>query len=139
MPPVFLLRRMVLALTLGWAFAAQAQDAPSVGTGGMRLLVVEQEGCVYCAQFHREIAPAYNASPESLIAPLQSVNILGPWPEGVQLSPAPFVTPTFVLIDASGHEIGRITGYPGDIFFWSLLEEILGSAPQNTESVSLGG
>ena len=118
--------RMFRALLLGSAMLSSL----GVGAGaqaqtGHRLLVVEQVGCAVCAQFHREIVPAYNASPEADIAPLVFVDLRGDLPEGVVLATRPFVTPTFVLIDPQGQEIGRITGYPGDIFFWSLLEEIL--------------
>ena len=37
-------------------------------------------------------------------------------------------TPTFVLID-NGKEIGRIIGYPGEDFFWGLLNEMVGKLP----------
>ena len=133
-----------LALILALVFVVVLGAGVPGGTAkaqepvGLRLLVIEQAGCVYCAQFRREIEPAYNASPESVVAPLVYANIRGPWPEGVALSPPPFVTPTFVLIDATGQERGRITGYPGDIFFWSLLQEILISA-QNTDGRSTAG
>ena len=41
----------------------------------------------------------------------------------VLVSPIRF-TPTFVLVD-DGREIGRIEGYPGEDFFWGLLERLL--------------
>jgi hypothetical protein len=37
-------------------------------------------------------------------------------------------TPTFVLADGN-REIARIEGYPGDDFFWTLLERMLGQLP----------
>jgi hypothetical protein len=33
-------------------------------------------------------------------------------------------TPTFVLV-ADGREVGRITGYPGEDFFWGLLQRLI--------------
>ncbi len=33
-------------------------------------------------------------------------------------------TPTFVLFD-DGREIGRIEGYPGEDFFWGLLQNLV--------------
>ena len=36
-------------------------------------------------------------------------------------------TPTFVLV-GGGRELGRITGYAGDAFFWGQLRELLGDA-----------
>ena len=41
----------------------------------------------------------------------------------VLVSPVRF-TPTFVLVE-SGRELGRIEGYPGEDFFWGLLERLL--------------
>lgn len=37
-------------------------------------------------------------------------------------------TPTFVLVEHDS-EIGRIEGYPGEDFFWSLLERLLLQLP----------
>lgn len=37
-------------------------------------------------------------------------------------------TPTFVLIE-NGEELGRIEGYPGDAFFWGLLDRLLQKLP----------
>jgi hypothetical protein len=34
------------------------------------------------------------------------------------------VTPVFVLID-QGREIGRIRGYPGEVNFWGLIENLV--------------
>ena len=42
-------------------------------------------------------------------------------------------TPTFVLMDG-GREIGRIVGYPGEDFFWSLLGELVQRLPAESES-----
>jgi thioredoxin-related protein len=33
-------------------------------------------------------------------------------------------TPTFILMD-DGQELGRIEGYPGENFFWAVLEKLL--------------
>jgi hypothetical protein len=38
-------------------------------------------------------------------------------------SPVRF-TPTFVLVQ-DGRELGRIEGYPGEDFFWGLLERLM--------------
>jgi hypothetical protein len=42
-------------------------------------------------------------------------------------------TPTFVLVD-NGQEVGRIEGYPGDAFFWGLLERLLERLPPRRPS-----
>ena len=42
--------------------------------------------------------------------------------EEVVLAPIRY-TPTFVLA-RDGREVGRIEGYPGDSFFWALLDKL---------------
>ena len=37
------------------------------------------------------------------------------------------------------HEIGRITGYPGEANFWSLLEVLIGMIKIDTAGCALGG
>jgi hypothetical protein len=46
---------------------------------------------------------------------------------------APVVyTPTFLLVH-DGREIGRITGYPGQLYFWEELSQLMSSAGINTK------
>ena len=95
-----------------------------------QLLMIRQDGCIYCRQWEAEIAPAYAASPQGRAAPLQRIDIRGPWPDGLALDRQPYVTPTFILI-RDGQEIGRIEGYPGATNFWRFLDRLLAArAPQ---------
>jgi hypothetical protein len=93
----------------------------SAAEGGLRLLMVEQDGCVYCARFDRDIAPIYEISAEGEIAPLLRTDLRGPLPDGVTLTRLVGVTPTFIMLDASGVEVTRMVGYPGDDFFWGFI------------------
>jgi hypothetical protein len=99
---------------------AMAQD--------MRLLMIEQVGCYVCAAFNRDVAPAYEASPEAQLAPLIRADLRGPLPEGVTLTSRPFVTPTFILIGPDGVEVDRLTGFPGQDFFWPYVDEMIDRA-----------
>jgi hypothetical protein len=47
-------------------------------------------------------------------------------------------TPTFVLAE-NGEELGRIEGYPGDAFFWGLLERLLELGPPRRPRPVSGG
>ena len=38
-------------------------------------------------------------------------------------------SPTFVMVDDGGVEVGRITGYTSDDSFWGLLGALLGKLP----------
>lgn len=90
----------------------------------LRLLMIEQPGCAYCAKWDAQIAPIYEKTPEGQSAPLLRAQLRGPYPEGVDLAVRPIFTPTFVLLDDT-REVGRIEGYPGEDFFWGLLSQML--------------
>ena len=58
------------------------------------------------------------------LAPLRRVDIHAPWPDDLAAIRPEHFTPTFVLVE-NGREIDRLRGYPGDEFFWSLLDGML--------------
>lgn len=96
----------------------------------LRLLMFEQPGCYHCRMFNRDVAPIYKVAPEGQAAPLEHANLRGPMPDGVTLKSQPFVTPTFILIGPDGAEIERLTGYPGDDFFWSYIGDMITTAQE---------
>lgn len=101
---------------------------PSPGSA-MELLMFEQAGCVYCARWDAEIAPAYPKTAEGQAAPLRRLNLRAPLPPDLKLDRPVSFTPTFVLV-VDGRETGRIEGYPGDEFFWGLLAELTARAAE---------
>lgn len=88
------------------------------------LVMFEQQGCVWCAAFNRDVAPAYAKTDEGKRAPLRRVDIDHTLPADLAFIQTDRLTPLFVLID-KGREIGRIRGYPGDDHFWGLLGALL--------------
>src|SRR3989440_12861352 len=86
-------------------------------TRAAELVMFEQKGCVWCQKFDREIAPAYDKTTEGKRAPLRRLDIAQPIPAELAVIRRERFTPVFVLVDEA-REIGRIRGYPGDIFFW---------------------
>lgn len=110
-------------------FAALAHGRPAAAT---ELVMFERAGCAWCARFDAEIAPIYPRTDESRTAPLRRVDLDGPRPADLAaIDPGPF-TPTFVVVQ-DGREIGRIRGYPGESFFFGLLDRILPSATQDAK------
>ncbi len=107
--------RRLVALLLWLAVPAHAET---------RLLMAEEVGCMWCARWNAEIGPIYPKTDAGKAAPLMRVNIRDDLPEGVTLTRPLSFTPTFVLLD-DGTEVGRIEGYPGEDFFWGLLERML--------------
>jgi hypothetical protein len=90
--------------------------------------MLERPGCGWCLRWNREIAPVYPKTPEGRLAPLRRVDVTAPWPADLAGIPGDRYTPTFIVID-NGVEVARLRGYPGDNFFWPLLEEMLAKLP----------
>lgn len=108
-------------LTVGLAGALRAAE----------LVMVEQHGCHWCAQWNAEIAPIYPKTDEGARAPLRRVQIRD-LPEDIEFTSRPVFTPTFVLVH-EGRELGRLEGYAGDEFFWFTLEKLLDAHPEATK------
>lgn len=101
-------------------------SAPSFAA---QMLVLEQPGCPYCAKFEKEIAPIWDKTDEGKKAELRRVDITQDWPEDINSIEKSRLTPTFVLIE-DGKELGRLRGYPGDQYFWYLIDELLAKLPE---------
>lgn len=106
------------------AVLALMLTALPASAGPLRLLMVEKHGCVYCAAWDRSVGPGYAATPQGRAAPLERVDIHGPWPDGLALARRPFVTPTFILLD-DGAEVGRLEGYLTAAQFYPALSALL--------------
>ena len=96
----------------------------SLGANAAELILVEEQGCIWCRRFDAEIAPGYPHTEEGKRAPLRRVDLRRPWPDGITVKEGARFTPTFILVEA-GQEVGRIVGYPGDQFFYPALGSLL--------------
>lgn len=113
--------------TLILALLMLATALPALAEPGLRLLMVEKDGCVYCQAWDRAVGPGYGASDAGRAAPLMRVDVHGPYPDGLALARRPFVTPTFILLD-SGVEIGRLEGHMTEQRFHAALGALLAQA-----------
>ena len=95
--------------------------------------MVRQDGCFYCQKWEREVADVYPKTAEGKAAPLERIELRGEWPEDLLISPTPVFTPTFILMK-DGDEVSRIEGYPGEDFFWGLLDMALKEAGVDVSS-----
>lgn len=95
----------------------------------VELVMVEQPGCYYCERWHDEIAEIYPKTEAGKFAPLRLAQLRAPAPDGYEYARKVVYTPTFIVIE-DGREIARIEGYPGEDFFWFVLEKTLA---ENTE------
>lgn len=109
--------RHFIVTTLLWAsFALPAQ--------ALELIMVERQGCHYCIEWKDNLGPAYPNTAEGKYAPLRIIDIADAPPEDISFARKVIYTPTFVLVENNA-EIGRIEGYPGEDFFWGLLNMML--------------
>lgn len=100
------------------------------------LVMFESQGCPYCELWKEEIGPIYPKTADGQRAPLMMLDINDDLPDGFNIASSINYTPTFVLLD-NGQEVTRLAGYPGDNFFWGLLERMIGMLPEpNTEGSS---
>jgi hypothetical protein len=103
-----------------------------VGLGGAlvpavnaaELIMFESESCEWCEEWHEKIGPIYPKTAAGKYAPLRRIDIADKLPHDLVKLRAASYTPTFVILD-NGKEVSRIIGYPGEDFFWGLLEEAL--------------
>jgi len=119
----FVMRGAIRALGALCAVVVLASAADAA-----ELLMYRRAGCPWCATWDREIRPIYPKTDIGRRVPLRMVDLdRGDTPAVRTRSPVRY-TPTFVLVE-NGREIGRIEGYPGDAFFWGLLERLVERLP----------
>jgi len=113
--------RVLAAVVLALTFAAQAANAAE-------LLMYRTAGCAWCATWDQVIGPIYPKTEAGRRAPVRMVDLGVAKDSDVLLQRPVRYSPTFVLVDR-GREIGRIEGYPGEDFFWGLLENLVLKLP----------
>lgn len=91
------------------------------GARAAELLMYRRAGCSWCLAWDREIGPIYGRTEIGRRMPVRMID-LGRERPAVMLKGPIIYTPTFVLADED-REVSRIEGYPGQDFFWGLLEQ----------------
>jgi len=116
---------LLFAISAGPLAAGVPGAAPARAA---ELLMFESAACEWCERWHEEIGPAYPKTPYGRAAPLRRIDIDVAVPAAYRSVRAIAYTPTFVLWHR-GRELGRLVGYPGEEFFWPLLERLLDKLP----------
>lgn len=101
---------------------------PTPAFSASELIMFNAPYCEWCELWEEEIGIIYDKTREARIAPIRRIDIDDGRPDDLKRIKPVIYTPTFVLID-NGREIGRIIGYPGEDFFWGLLNEMVGKLP----------
>jgi hypothetical protein len=94
------------------------------------LQMYRRAGCPWCAAWDREVRPIYPKTDIGRQVPLRMLDLDRERPR-ITLKRPIIYTPTFVLVE-NDREIGRIEGYPGDAFFWGLLENLVRQLNSNS-------
>jgi thiol-disulfide isomerase/thioredoxin len=92
------------------------------------LLMFRRVGCPYCQAWDQRVGAAYPRSDLGRELPLRIIDLdRDPMPAVALVRPVRY-TPTFVVAE-DGREIGRIEGFPGEDFFWGLIENLARKLP----------
>ena len=98
------------------------------------LVMYRRDGCPWCAKWDREIGPIYPKTDFNKRAPLRLINLDHDRDLPIAHGAIRY-TPTFVLVE-NAKEVGRIEGYPGDMFFWPRLSDLLEALTQPAASAA---
>jgi hypothetical protein len=119
---------------LPWIAVLMAVLLPASTASALELLMFRRAGCPWCAAWDRDIGPIYGKTDIGQRVPIHFFDLDRDNGLKIKLKRAIRYTPTFVLVDEN-REIGRIEGYPGEDFFWGLLERLL-PRPETGEQAS---
>jgi thioredoxin-related protein len=89
-----------------------------------QLIMVEEEGCEWCEVWDEEVGSIYKLTAEGKKLPLIRKDIDQISESGYNLKSSVHYTPTFIIVE-DNTEVGRISGYPGESFFWEMLGQII--------------
>jgi hypothetical protein len=117
-------RNFILLANSAVLFSLGGFETAAFAEAGPELVMVEEVGCRFCRKWDADIGGIYPQSPEGQFAPLKRVRRGAP--ELAVFLPVIY-TPTFILVREK-KELGRITGYPGQDYFWEELAPILAGA-----------
>lgn len=116
------LRLLGGAAAIAWGLAAGLAAGRPVAAA--ELLYYHGKGCSYCEAWDAEVAPIYPATEEGARLPLRRVSADAPLPADLSHIKGLVYTPTFVVLDDSGREVGRIPGYQPE-WFWAYLRQFI--------------
>jgi thioredoxin-related protein len=107
------------AVFLALAFLVVATPAFSES----KMIMFNSPICEWCEIWEEEVGVVYGKTDIGQKLPVRRVDISDDRPSDLQHLKGIRFTPTFVVLE-NGREIGRILGYPGESFFWGLLEKL---------------
>ena len=125
----------VIVLGLRGEVLLGQSEQSATASSFVELVMFEQAACEWCEVWDEQVGIVYAKTTEGRRAPLRRLSIHDEMPADVKVDKPVVYTPTFVLVE-KGIEVGRISGYPGEDFFWGMLEQLLKKLPNNDNSAS---
>ena len=127
-----LLRSLAVILAAVTLLASPPRAAFDLETSAIpgeryELVVLEVEGCIYCAIFRRDVLPAYEQSSRARSVPIRFVDLNQSDIEQLSLAGPVDDVPTVVLLKDS-REVGRIAGYVGPENFFHSVNHLFSGA-----------
>jgi hypothetical protein len=116
------MRRLRAALLV--LVTAVGVAVPGIRTDAAELQMYRRVGCPWCQAWDRDVGPIYPKTETGRQIPLRMIDLDRDQRPQVLLRSPIIYTPTFVLVE-NAREVGRIEGYPGDAFFWGLLDRLV--------------
>lgn len=121
-------RRALTTLFAAAGLGATATPPRAQGVSErIEVVMFRRAGCPWCHTWDREIGTIWEKTEIGAREPMIMVDLdTDPMPAIDLARPARF-TPTFVVA-RDGVEVARIEGYPGQDFFWGLIEKAITDA-----------
>jgi thioredoxin-related protein len=130
------MKRFLLAFAFFFLLAPVALDRGHAGIdletgalpeGDLELVMVEAEGCIYCALFRRDVMPTYETSKRGKEVPMRFLDINDLEESALETDGPVDLVPTVVLFK-DHKEVGRIAGYLGPEGFFHALNRLMTSS-----------
>ncbi len=117
-------RRLAISL-LVIALVAMVGFLPVPPAQAAQLVMFERKYCPWCVRWKEDIGSFYHKTDEGKIAPLRIVDMDEKRPEDLKGIKGVVWSPTFVLLDDDGREVGRMEGYQNEEAFWIGLDALI--------------
>ncbi len=98
---------------------------PLLPARAAQLVMFERKYCPWCVRWKRDIGSFYHKTEEGKIAPLRIIDMDEKRPKDLKNIRGLVWSPTFVLLDDDGKEVGRMEGYQNEEAFWIGLDALI--------------
>ncbi len=131
--------RMAVGMLMALVVLAGAAAWPGTSARAAQLVMFERKYCPWCVRWKKDIGVFYHKTDEGRIAPLRIVDMDGKRPEDLKHIKGLVWSPTFVLLDDDGKEVGRMEGYQNEEAFWIGLDALIGKMKKRGDDVRKNG